>query len=88
MTEIHYRDKRTGADYRESYEARNGQHRAGLPVDSGTNIVNLRKVKGDGEDFIVTSIFDLEENFTAFEWHPIKGQKPTTGTSKDVPEKE
>ncbi len=57
--------------YRISYQAPAGARRQGLPHNDKTDILNLNKVGGNvhAPAFIVTSLYDFENNFTELSQH-------------------
>lgn len=59
-----YRNHLTGGLYKITYKAPIGNQKNGIPVNPGSDLVNLEKIAGSGPTFIVTSEYDFNRNFT------------------------
>ena len=77
-----YRYSLTGGNYKLTYKAESGNQRNGIPVNPGTDIVNLVKLSGSGPDFIVTSEFDFERKFAPVDLITETPTKAPTTKSK------
>lgn len=82
-----YRLFSTGGLYKITLRTLSADNKNGIPVNSGSDIINLQKVSGSGPDYLTVSEYGLSINFGRVddlipEIPAVQGPTPTKKASK------